>query len=91
MLHKDEPIPHIKTWCRCNAGAGTWRLVDPYCSQVDGLAQPGSARISEICLKKQGESLVWWHMPLLLECGRQRQTDVCELEARLVCRLAEYT
>ena len=28
----------------------------------------------------------WWHTPLIPPLGRQRQLDLCEFEASLVCK-----
>jgi hypothetical protein len=33
----------------------------------------------------------WWHMPLILALGRQRQEDLCEFEEILVYRLSSRT
>lgn len=33
----------------------------------------------------------WWHMPLMPVRGRQRQTEFCESETRLVSRMSYWT
>jgi hypothetical protein len=36
------------------------------------------------CLKKEGRSQVWWHIPLIPAFGRQKQADLCKFKGSLV-------
>ena len=42
-------------------------------------------------IKDKDLAQVWWHTPLLPALGRQRQEDLCELEASLVYKESSRT
>jgi hypothetical protein len=37
-----------------------------------------------ICILKAAASLGWWHMPLILEFGMQKQVDLSKFEVSLI-------
>ena len=79
VVHTFNP----STW-EAEAGASLWVWGQPGLQElVPG--QPG--------LDIETRSLVrqWWHMPLILALGRQRQSDLCEFKASLIYKVSFRT